>query len=424
MKGPSVPAILVLVFNSMTFKILIMPSTQQLLEDYPRKLIFLGNDAAAKVHLESKLKDADDGNYDVIEFNSLSKVKAIDLPSYCHGVILDMRGGEDYQAEAIKWIGELQCPVALICLCQDYHQMLAHQERLHLVDDIVVGDSLEPGELPLRITRAILNRRAGLERRQDQELLSALLDNVPDSIYFKDRDCRFIRVNAAKANKHKTHPGQMVGQSDFDYFTEERARPAFEEEQQIMRSDESVLGEVQKLTFEDGSIGWVNTSKLVLKDKFGRVIGTMGISRDITAQKEGEQDQALLNELLESIPDAIYFKDKKSRFIRVNKAMAEKYGQAVDTLIGKSDFDLFTEAHARPSYADEQKIMRTGEAVVGKLEKKIFEDGRVVWVNTTKVPLHNKSGEIIGTMGISRDVTQQVENEQKLERAPRKLDGD
>ncbi|PXA03163.1 hypothetical protein DDZ13_13135 [Coraliomargarita sinensis] len=399
-----------------------MSNTPNFLKDHPRKIVYFGSDGDAETLIRSMLDEAADGDYDISTFSSAAKLKAIDLPSYCHVVVLDLRSADDSVAGLIEWVGEFQCPVALFCLCRDCNQMQSYQEHLHLVDDILLAGGLQPGELPLRITRAVENRRAGLARRQDQELLSALLDNVPDSIYFKDRDCRFIRVNPAKARKHKESPEQMMGKNDFDYFTEERARPAYEEEQKIMRTGESVLGEVQKLTFEDGSVGWVNTSKLVLKDKFERVIGTMGISRDITAQKEGERDQELLNELLDNIPDAIYFKDKESRFIRVNKAMAENYGRSLDSLVGKSDFELFTEEHARPSYEDEQEMIRTGKPIVGKIEKETFSDGSTKWVNTTKVPLHNKAGAIIGTMGISRDVTQQIESELKLEEVQRRLE--
>lgn len=398
-----------------------MPNTPCLLNDYPRKIVFLGRDAGGEKLIQSMLEAATDVDYEIKAFTSLNKIKDVDLPSYCHAVILDIRDEEGYEAEAIEWVGELQCPVALLCLSQDYSQPLKYEDQLQWVDEIVVADSLRPGELAVRLTRAIKNRRSDLERRQDQELLTALLKNMPDSIYFKDRDCRFIRVNEAKAKKHKASPEQMVGKTDFDYFTEERARPAFEEEQKIMRTGEPVLGETQKLTFEDGSIGWVNTSKLPLNDKFDRVIGTMGISRNVTAQKEGERDQGLLTELLDSIPDKIYFKDRESRFIRVNQAMAEKYGVSADNLIGMSDFDLFTEEHALPSSEDEQAILRTGEPIVGKIEKETFEDGSIAWVNTTKLPLHDKSGQIIGTMGISRDVTEQVFNEEKLKEAERRL---
>lgn len=397
--------------------------TQQL-QDYPRKLTFFGEPSEQQSLLESELLAATELEYVIKRFDSLKKLQSIELAQFCHAVILEISGAVDLEQEVIRWVGELQSPVALICLCRDHRQILEqHQDNLHLIDEIVVAGALRPDEFSLRLTHAIRKRRAEQELRQDQELLTALMDHVPDSIYFKDRDCRFIRVNAAKAKKHQQRAEAMIGQSDFDYFTEERARPAYEEEQRIMRSGEPVLGEIQKLTFEDGSIGWVNTSKLPFCDKYGRVIGTMGISRDITAQKEGERDQNLLNQLLESIPDAIYFKDKKSRFIRVNRAMAEKYGQSVESMVGKSDFDLFTAEHARPSFNDEREIITTGKPIIGKIEKETLEDGRTHWVNTTKVPLHDKSGEIIGTMGISRDVTEQTENELKLSAAREKLNG-
>jgi len=296
--------------------------TQQL-HDYPRKLTFFGEPSEQQSLLESKLLDATELEYAIKRFDSLKKLKSIELPQFCHAVILEIRGAVALEQEVIRWVGELQSPVALICLCRDFRQMLEqHQDDLHLIDEIVVPEALRPDEFAVRLSHAIRKCRAEQELLQDQELLTTLMDHVPDSIYFKDRDCRFIRVNAAKAKKHQQRAETMIGQSDFDYFTEERARPAYEEEQRIMRSGEPVLGEIQKLTFEDGRVGWVNTSKLPLQDKFGRVVGTMGISRDITAQKEGERDQDLLNELLDNIPDAIYFQDKKSRFIRANRSMA------------------------------------------------------------------------------------------------------
>lgn len=398
-----------------------MLSTLNFLEENPRKIVYFGASGVDGEKLLRPLLNMDD-EFPIASFSSLTIIQSVDLPTFCHAVILDMRVSKEDASVMIQWVGELQCPVALICLCEDYGQLEPYQAKLSLINDMVIADSLKEGELTLRITRAIGSRRADLQCRQDQELLKALLDNVPDSIYFKDRDCRFIRVNSAKAKKHKESPEAMVGKSDFDYFTQDRARPAFEEEQAIMRTGEPVLGEVQKLTFDDGSEAWVNTSKLPLKDKFGRVMGTMGVSRDITAQKAGERDQELLNELLDNIPDAIYFKDKVSRFIRVNKAMAAFFGKEVEDLIGKTDFDFFAEEHANQSFKDERDIMSSGKPLIGKLEEEKYEDGSVGWVNTTKVPLHDKSGKIIGTMGISRNVTEQVKKEQMLKEVQRKLD--
>lgn len=128
-----------------------------------------------------------------------------------------------------------------------------------------------------------------------------------------------------------------------------------------------------------------------------------------------DREAALLHFLLENIPDRIYFKDTDSRFIRVSRAKAQRHGISDPAqLIGKTDLDLFTAEHAREAMADEQQILRTGEAIVGKVEKETLPDDTVQWALTTKMPLRDARGEIIGTCGISKDVTAQKQLEEAL----------
>jgi len=116
----------------------------------------------------------------------------------------------------------------------------------------------------------------------------------------------------------------------------------------------------------------------------------------------GTQD-VLFEFLLEHIPDRIYFKDRESHFIRVSRAKAERHGVADPReLIGKSDFDLFTAEHAEAALEDERRIIHTGKAIAGKVEKETLPDGQIRWALTTKMPLWNPRGEIIGTCGIRR----------------------
>ncbi|MBN2162973.1 MAG: SpoIIE family protein phosphatase [Pontiellaceae bacterium] len=119
----------------------------------------------------------------------------------------------------------------------------------------------------------------------------------------------------------------------------------------------------------------------------------------------------LLKNLMENMPDNIYFKDVDSRFIMVNRAFCEWTGLDPDTVVGHSDFDLFAEAHARQAYDDEQRIINTGEPLVGVEEKETWPDGRITWVSTTKMPLKDADGNIIGTFGVSRDITDHKEAE-------------
>jgi PAS domain S-box-containing protein len=121
---------------------------------------------------------------------------------------------------------------------------------------------------------------------------------------------------------------------------------------------------------------------------------------------QGGEKGFLLQTLLENSPDSIYFKDRQSRFIQVNPAAAKLYGvKSPEDALGKSDFDFFAFEHASAAYADEQEIIRTGEPLVGREEKETWPDGRITWVTTTKLPLRDAEGNIIGTFGISRDIT-------------------
>ena len=118
------------------------------------------------------------------------------------------------------------------------------------------------------------------------------------------------------------------------------------------------------------------------------------------------QERYLLHTLMDNLPDNIYFKDAASRFIRINKALTTYFGLSDPAqAIGKTDFDFFTEEHARPAYADEQEIIRTGQPVVGKEEKETWLDGRVRWVSTTRMPFRDKDGKIVGTFGVAREIT-------------------
>lgn len=117
-------------------------------------------------------------------------------------------------------------------------------------------------------------------------------------------------------------------------------------------------------------------------------------------------DRELLHALLESATDSIYFKDKHSRMLRVSRSMAQKFAiPDPEDMVGRTDFDYFTSAHALPAYEDEQRIMRTGVPIVDVEEKETWPDGSVSWVSTTKMPLRDRGGETVGTFGISRDIS-------------------
>jgi PAS domain S-box-containing protein len=133
-------------------------------------------------------------------------------------------------------------------------------------------------------------------------------------------------------------------------------------------------------------------------------------------------ERDLLQELLDHSPDPVYFKDAQSRFLKGSKALAKLRGaKGAEELVGRTDFDFYAEVHARPAFEEEQEIIRTGHPVIGKVEKEVLKDGRVFWALTSKMPLRDKEGRIIGTFGISKDITVIKEAEVKLEQMHKEL---
>jgi PAS domain S-box-containing protein len=190
--------------------------------------------------------------------------------------------------------------------------------------------------------------------------------------------------------------------------------PRFEAEYRIVRPD--------------GSIRWVLDGGMPVRNTAGEIVRLSGVARDITERKQIETalayERDLLRTLLDQSPDHIYFKDAQSRFIKTGQAIARVFGVATpEELAGKTDFDFFTEAHARATFEDEQEIIRTGVPLIGKVEKEVWQDGRTeTWVLTTKMPFRDKDGQIVGTFGVSKDITAMKQAEERLRQLSRAVE--
>ncbi len=133
--------------------------------------------------------------------------------------------------------------------------------------------------------------------RRIKNLLTNLLDNISDQIYFKDLESRFIMVNKASAEWHKwKSPKEAVGLTDFDIYKKEDACRMQKDETHILECGEPILGIEEHEVWQDGEEAWVSTSKMPLRDKDGSIIGTFGISRDITEHKKAEIQAARYSE--------------------------------------------------------------------------------------------------------------------------------
>jgi PAS domain S-box-containing protein len=128
-------------------------------------------------------------------------------------------------------------------------------------------------------------------------------------------------------------------------------------------------------------------------------------------------DQMLVSAFLESVPDHLYFKDKESRFVSVSRSLAQSLGHTVEEVLGKTDFDFFDEAQARPYREAELKIMSTGEALIDRVVKHTWGDGHETWSLNVAMPMRSANGDIVGVFGTNKDITAAKLMEQELAKA-------
>jgi sigma-B regulation protein RsbU (phosphoserine phosphatase) len=158
---------------------------------------------------------------------------------------------------------------------------------------------------------------------------------------------------------------------------------------------------------------WLRIRGTVVRNREGHAVRIAGSMIDISLRKAAEaqieEERHLLRDLIDRVPMQIYFKDLASRIVMANRGMAEYHGFASNSeLVGKHDRDLFSNTHWEKAAADERRIIETGIAMTGQLERETWREGDETFVVTSKFPWRDKAGEIKGTFGVSSDVTSLV----------------
>ncbi len=264
-------------------------------------------------------------------------------------------------------------------------------------------------------------------RELELNRLKLLFDNIPDAIHFKDKEGRYTWVNKAKADSMGLKDrSEAIGKTMFETYSAQFSWEVLAEEQKLMTTQVPIIDKIERITRKDGEVRWHQVTKIALLDSEGQVVGTAGVMRNITERKQMEDElfkaSMLLNTFLDQVPDAVYFKDVECRFIRVSRSIHLEGMKNKEEAIGKTDFDYFTEEHARQAYIDEQEIIRTGVPIIDKIEKETYRNKEETWVSTTKVPYYDAEGKVAGIIGISRDVTERFRAQEAIRMAKEELE--
>ncbi len=274
-------------------------------------------------------------------------------------------------------------------------------------------------EHTLLLARSPLSRDSAEEiLRQTQARFRSIVDSLSINLVLKDTQCRRIYANRAYLELRQQTLAELVGKTDADLLPADLAAEYQADDELVLQTGE-VIHKFEENVDPKGIRRWTETVKGPLRDADGNITGIQVLFWDATDRKATEaaleRERHLLHTLLDYIPDSIYFKDRQSRFVRISRGMARKFNLPdPEVAIGKTDADIFTGEHADRARQDELHIMRTGEPMIANVERETWPDRSDTWSSTTKLPLYDPSGRVVGTFGISRDVTAMIEVEQQL----------
>jgi PAS domain S-box-containing protein len=255
---------------------------------------------------------------------------------------------------------------------------------------------------------------------ESQAVFRSLVESLPLNVVRKDLEGRIVFGNQRYCRTMNQPLEELLGKTDFDLFPKELATKYRQDDLHVLESGEDCR-DIEEHRTPEGETIYVEVLKGPAIDAAGEIAGIECIFWDVSdrvrAEQAVEHERRLLNALMDNLPDSIYFKDEESRFMRISSSQAQGYGlrDAADA-IGKSDADFFTEEHARHARDDELEVMRAGKAIEGKVEHLTWPDRPDRWSSTTRLPLRDQDGRIIGTFGVSRDITELKLTEAQLER--------
>jgi len=253
------------------------------------------------------------------------------------------------------------------------------------------------------------------------EFLNALMDNVSDYIYFKDKDSRFLRINAAHARAFGlSDPSEAVGKTDFDFFTEVHALQAFKDEQEIIRTGRPIIGLVEKETRAGGRVAWVSTTKMPLRNDQGEIIGTFGISRDVTAQKLAEdalrRNEELQRDILSNMSDWVWETDPDGTYTFSSEKAEALFGVSSRDILGRKAIE-FMQVEDVPRVKTYFRDVVANKKVIRDFERWCTTPaGRRICLLSNAVPILDERGNLLGYRGVDKDITERKRAEKEIER--------
>ncbi|MFZ3053504.1 MAG: bacteriohemerythrin [Sulfuricurvum sp.] len=250
-----------------------------------------------------------------------------------------------------------------------------------------------------------------------EEYQRTILNNFPFLMWLKDAQGRYLVVNDAFVKAcGQDSADELVGKNDFDIWPIDLAQLYCDDDDRVMQS--GISKNIEEPVEIDGNRIWFETYKSPILLN-GKVMGTVGFARDITQRKLSESDliesKNLLSTIIDAMPIRIFWKDLQSNYLGCNSLFADDSGlSSASELIGKNDYQMGWSQQADLYRADDLKVMQNGKSKLFYEEPQTTPEGNTIWLSTSKVPIKNHDGEVIGVIGAYEDITARKDAESKV----------
>ncbi|WP_224959067.1 hybrid sensor histidine kinase/response regulator [Geomonas subterranea] len=292
----------------------------------------------------------------------------------------------------------------------DVYNVLGHLYKLAAFALIYKGIFATAVERPYR------------ELRHTNDVLLHIMNSIPQSIFWKDRASVYLGCNREFAGRAGlADPAEIVGKTDYQLpWSREESDGYLADDREVMQSNRAKMHIIENLTQADGSVIWIDTSKIPLTDENGAVRGVLGVYEDITAKKAGEEqlNESLQfnQEIINSAREGIVVYDRELRYLVWNPYMEEITGIAASEVLGRHPADVF------PMLREAELLPRLEALLTGSapevVEFSVKEPGgRTIWFSDASAPLRSASGEVTGVIGTIRDITERRGIEEQLRQA-------
>ena len=283
--------------------------------------------------------------------------------------------------------------------------------------DYLIKGQVDGGQLRRILRYDVERHKMQSYLRTEHELLRAVIDNVPDYIYVKDAESRFLLANRALADLVGARtPEDLLGKMDFDFFPQQLAAAFFSDEQAMIRSGKPLVNQEEASMDASGNPKWTSTSKVPLRDEHGQVTRIIGIGRDITSRKYAEGQLLLQATALKSTANGVVITDTAGKILWLNPSFTALTGFSAEEATGQAYNILNSGEHPKSFFDQMWKSILAGQVWRGEIANR-RKDGTLFTVEQTITPVRNQRGDVARFVAIMQDVTERKKLEQQLNHA-------